>query len=136
MIKKVALLFAGLSAPAIFLTFFFDSGLAGWVFALLATAFPFVLIVLGACRDGRLGPLALPLLAVFVLIEGSVVVMLAMRGQVLTAPWVGGLPLTAAVMIYGAFLAPLPLVALAYALTFDRFELRDEDLAKLREAKR
>ena len=134
-IKKAALLFVGLSAPAILLTFLFESSFSGWVFALLGTALPLVLIVLGASRDGRLGPLLVPLLAVFVLIEGSVVAMLALRGQVLTTPWVGGLPLATAIMLYVAFLAPLPLVALAYALTFDRFALREEDLQRLRDRK-
>jgi len=43
-----------------------------------------------------------------------------------------GLPLATAVQLYGLFLAPLFLVAFAYALTFDRFGLRRDELASLR----
>jgi hypothetical protein len=34
-------------------------------------------------------------------------------------------------MIYGLWLAPLVVVAIAHALSFDRFGLRSEDLATL-----
>ena len=37
------------------------------------------------------------------------------------------------VQLYGMWLLPLALVALAYALTFDRFTLTDEDLRHFRE---
>ncbi len=61
-----------------------------------------------------------------------VIAMLVLRGSVLTAPWFGGLPLAAAVQFYGLFLLPLGLVAFAYAWTFERFSLRQEDLDELR----
>jgi hypothetical protein len=57
--------------------------------------------------------------------------MLLLRGRVLDGPWFGGLPLAAAIQLYGVWLAPLLLVALVYALTFDRFALRQEDLDRL-----
>ncbi len=58
--------------------------------------------------------------------------MLLLRGRVLEAPWAAGLPLAAAIQLYGMWLAPLALVALAYALTFESFALRGEDLERLR----
>jgi len=82
-------------------------------------------------RRGGLGPLALPLIALLVFLEGCAVGMLLLRGQVLDGPWFGGLPAAAAVQLYGLWLVPLFLVALVYALTFDRFEMRQEDLDRL-----
>ena len=102
------------------------------LFAALAMAVPVALIALGAQRRGRLGPLLWPLVALLMILEGCVFAMLWLRGSVLTAPWIGGLPLAAAVQFYGLFLAPMALVSLAYAWTFDRFGLRQEDLDDLR----
>lgn len=132
MAKHIALLFLGLSAPLILWTFVAGSAVGEVVFALLAAAFPVALIVLGAQRGGSLGPLTVPLVVLLAVLEGSVVAMLWLRGQVLEAPWIGGFPLTAAIQIYGLFLAPLGLVSLAYAWTFDRFGLRQKDLDDLR----
>ncbi len=102
------------------------------VFALLAMAFPVALIALGAQRHGSLGPLRWPLAALLLILEAGIVTLLALRGSILTAPWLGGLPLAAAVQFYGLFLLPLALVSLAYASTFERFSLRQEDLDELR----
>ena len=129
--QRIALVFLSLAAPACLVLPFLPVSWAGEAFAVLAVASPLALIALGAARDGRLGPLRLPLLALGGVLEGSLVAMLALRGAVDAAPWFGGLPLSAAVMIYGIFVLPLPLVGLAYALTFDRFTLRDRDLAAL-----
>lgn len=132
MARSFALGFLALAAPLILLCFFIGSALGEVLFALLATAFPIALIALGASREGRLGPLGWPLLALLLLLEGCVVALLALRGSVPTAPWFGGLPLATAIQVYGLFLAPLFFVSLLYALTFDRFGLRSEDLEKLR----
>lgn len=129
---RAALLFLAVASPAVLATFWVAGPVGEIVFALLATAFPVALIALGAARRGRLGPLRLPLLVLTLILEGSVVAMLAVRGRVLELPWVAGLPLAAAIQLYGMWLAPLALVALAYALTFDGFTLRREDLERLR----
>ena len=89
-------------------------------------------IALGAQQRGRLGPLFGPLVALLLVLQACVVAMLWLRGQILEAPWLGGLPLAAAVQVYGLFLTPLGLVSLAYAWTFERFGLRQEDLDDLR----
>ena len=102
------------------------------VFATLAVAFPVALAAVGASRRGRLGPLAVPLVALLVILEASVLAMLALRGRLEELPWLWGLPLPAAIELYGMWLLPLALVALAYALTFDSFTLRADDLERLR----
>ncbi len=101
------------------------------LFALLATAFPVALIALAGGRSAGLGRLRLPLIVLVLFLEGCVIAMLALRGNA-DAPWLGGLPLAATIQVYGIFLLPLPLVALTYALTFDRLGLRRQDLEELR----
>ncbi len=132
MAKRLALAFLALSSPLILLTFLFPIPGAELLFAVLAVAFPIALIVLGAEHRGRLGPLLLPLAGLAVFLELCVAGMLVLRGQVLEGPWLGSLPLATAIQFYGLFLAPLVFVSLAYALTFERFGLRQDDLDELR----
>ena len=90
----------------------------------------------GCRRNGRIGPLGIPLLALLVFLEACTIGMLVLRGHVTDGPWFGGLPLAAAIQLYGLFLTPLLLVALAYALTFDKFEMTEDDLERLAEHQR
>jgi len=106
------------------------------LFAVLVMGYPVALIVVAVGRRTSLGPLGLPLLALFLFLEACVIGMLAFRGRVLDGPWFGGLPIAAAIQLYGLFLTPLLLVALVYALTFDRFELTEDDLERLTEYQR
>lgn len=103
-----------------------------WIFGLSSAAFPVGLIVLGAARRGRVGAVAAPAVVLAVLLVGAMVALLALRGRALEGPWVWGLPLPAAILVYGVGLAPLGLVVLAYALTFDRWTLPDEELERFR----
>ncbi len=132
MARRIALGFLAVSSPLILLTFLVQVPAGEVLFALLATAFPVALIVLGAHRGGRLGPLLWPLVLLLLILEACLLAMLAFRGQILDLPWVGGLPAATAVQFYGLFLLPLALVSLSYAWTFDRFGLRQEDLDDLR----
>jgi len=132
--KRLSLLFLGVASPLIVLTFWVAAGWASVLFALLAVGFPIALIALGASRQGRVGPLAIPILSLALVLETCVIVMLILRGRVGEGPWIAGLPLAAAVQLYGMWLAPLALVALAYALTFESFTLPDADLERLRRA--
>ncbi len=136
MAKKAALLFLAIFSPVIMLTFLFSHPGAQVIFAILATAFPVALIAIGASKQGQLGPLRLPLSALLILQEGCVVAMIFLRGTVNEAPWIGGLPLAAAIQLYAAWLMPLALVALAYGLTFDSFSLKEEDLARISSLKK
>ncbi len=132
MAKRAALVFLAAASPLLLLAFLVGTAAGEVLFAVVAMAFPVALIALGAERRGRLGALLWPLAALLLILEACVLVMLALRGQVLAAPWVLGLPLAAAVQVYGLFLLPLLVVSLAYAWTFDRCGLDQEDLDELR----
>jgi hypothetical protein len=128
MIRRSALLFLTVASPVILVLFFTPWSFSEALFSILVMGYPVALIIVATTRNSRLGPLALPLLVLLVLLEGCTLGMLVFRNQVSTAPWVGGLPLTAAFQLYGLWLLPLLLVALVYAATFTRFELGEEDL--------
>jgi hypothetical protein len=131
MARRIALLFLALASPLILVLNFMPWPVAETLFAVLVMGYPVALIAMAVARQGRVGPLGLPLLGLLILLEGCAVGMLLLRGRVLDGPWFGGLPLAAAIQLYGVWLAPLLLVALVYALTFDRFALRQEDLDRL-----
>ncbi|RMH22310.1 MAG: hypothetical protein D6696_03740 [Acidobacteria bacterium] len=132
MAVRSALVFLALAPPLMLLSFVVPGAWGEVLFTLLAAAFPVALIALGAARRGRLGPLALPLALLLVILVAALAGMLALRGRVADGPWFGGLPLAAALELYGIFLLPLLLVGLAYALTFDRHFLPDGELERLR----
>lgn len=129
MAKRLSLLYLAASSPLILLSLLVAAPAADLLFAALAVAFPVALIALGAGHRGGLG---VPLFVLLVYLELCVAAMLLLRGHVLEAPWIGGLPLATAIQFYGVFLAPMAFVALFYALTFERFGLRREDLDELR----
>ena len=95
------------------------------------------LMALGAARrEGGLGPLRLPMAFTFVVIVGGFGAALAMSGNA-GAPEAGarlllGLPLRAAIVVYGVGLVPMLVLPLAYALTFDRMTLTEADLDRVR----
>lgn len=132
MARRTALAFLAFASPALLVLFSVPWRPAEEIFAVLVMAFPVALIVVAIDRDGRLAGRRLPLAVLLVFLELCTVGMLVLRGRVLDGPWLGGLPLAAAIQLYGVFLAPLLLVALAYALTFERYELRERDLDRLR----
>ena len=128
MARRIALLFLAVASPLILVLFLLPGSTAETIFALLVMGHPVALIVVAVARRGGLGLLGLPLLVLLLFLEACAVGMLLFRGQVLDGPWFGGLPAAAAIQLYGVWLVPLLLVALVYALTFDRFEMRKEDL--------
>ncbi len=96
MARRLALAFLA-AAAALILLFSALGGEAGAIgFTIVAGACPFALMALGAARRDRLGAAALPIALALVLIELSLAGMLALRGRVLDGPWIGGLPLAAA----------------------------------------
>lgn len=102
---------------------------APWLAAFGNAAFPVALIALGASRGGRLGPLRVPLLLLGLVLAGIFIALLALpRG----GPDVGPLPLGTALMLF--ILVPVPFILLtwAYAASFDRWFLRQDDLDRLR----
>jgi len=111
--------------------------LAGTLFALLGVAFPVGLIALGAVRRGRLDRrVVLALVLLLAVLEGSTIAIMALSGSgAPRAPGPVGLPEATVVQLVGLWLLPLPLVALAYAWTFDRSGVGRDDLAALRRAR-
>jgi len=128
MSRRSALVFLALASPVTLGLSLIPGPFPEWIFSILVVAFPIALIAVAIGRPGARG---LPLLALLIFLEACVIGMLVLRGRVLGATWVGGLPPAAAIQVYGLFLAPLIPVALFYALTFDRFELKQDDLDRL-----
>ena len=131
--RRIALLFLAIASPLLLALFLMPWPWAESLFAVLVMAYPVALIVVAVARKGRLGPVVWSLVGLLLFLEACAIGMLVLRGRVLDGPWFGGLPLAAAIQLYGLWLVPLLLVALAYGLTFDRFELRQEDLDRLDE---
>lgn len=129
-IQRISLVFLGSSSLLALLTFV---GIGPpELFAFVAGIFPVALIALGSSRRGRLGPMAWVLLALGVILEGTIIALLLLRGTVLTGPAWLGLPRVAAVQLLGLFVLPLLVTGFGYAWTFDQWTLREDDLARLR----
>jgi len=99
-------------------------GLATMVVALMA---------LGAVgRARRLGRLVVPLVFTFVVLVGGFALALLLPAEGAGARVVLGLPVRAAVVLYGVGLLPLLVLPIAYALTFDAVTLSAGDLERVR----
>lgn len=114
-------------------------GVATWTAWLMAIAAPFAMIamiVLGAARTGRplgglhrvLGPFALVLLIMLGAFAAALLLPAAAE------PLLLGLPRRAAIVLYGVGVLPALILPIAYALTFDKVTLTDEDIERVREA--
>lgn len=92
------------------------------------------LMVLGAVRrNGGAGRIAIPLAITFVVIVAGFGAALLLPREGSGSRVVLGLPVRAALVLYGIGLVPLIVLPLAYARTFDDMTLREEDLARVRE---
>lgn len=91
------------------------------------------LMVMGASRRGRIGSLAYPFAGVFLVLGGGFGAILAMSPHAgPEAPLWLGLPPRAAVLLYGVGGLLLLFVPAAYALTFDRLTLDEDDWERIR----
>ncbi len=134
MIRNASLVFLTVASLAILVVFLLpDWPAGGVVFVLFAACFPVALMALGAQRQGQLGPVAPVLAVLLVVLLGSAIGMLLLRGQVESGPWLWGLPLAATLQLFGLFLLPLIVVSFGYAWTFERWGVRDDELASLRQ---
>ncbi|MBX6365623.1 MAG: hypothetical protein IRZ00_17275, partial [Gemmatimonadetes bacterium] len=103
-------------------------GMAGSLVAIMA---------LGAARPGRgVGRLALPFAFTFVVLVSGFGLALALPPEGAATPLLLGLPRRAAIVMYGIGLLPLLVLPLAYVRTFDDFTLTEDDLRRVREARR
>ena len=117
---------------------FKPGGAPEWAPWMLALGIPLALggiMILGAARGSRgIGPLKLPFLFVFVVLATGFCLALALpptEGP--GSPLLLGLPVRAAILIYGIGLLPIVVLPVAYALTFHTQTLDESDIARVKE---
>jgi hypothetical protein len=116
---------------------FSRGGTPPWAPWLLAVGIPIALgaiMVLGAARGQRgIGPLKIPFAFVVATLAIGFGAALALPGSEgpLSRLWLG-LPLRAAIIIYGVGLLPIVVLPIAYALTFETQTLSAEDVERVR----
>lgn len=143
MLKRAALaaiFLSTLSVAVAYAAAFLPGGAPPWAAWLLVMGIGTVLVstmVLGAERNGRIGTLVLPFAFTFLVIVGGFGAVLALPPTNPLDPtlWLG-LPPRAAIVMYGIGLLPFFVVPVAYALTFDKMTLSEEDLERVRGAGR
>jgi hypothetical protein len=142
-IRHRALLACSAATAAIaaaYLSAFFGgaTGWGAWLMVVGVAVLVVGLMVLGAVRSGdRVGALRIPLLFTFLVIVGAfgaALVLPAVEGA--GARLLLGLPVRAAIVLYGIAVLPLIVLPLTYAVTFDRVTLREEDLERVRSLRR
>ena len=137
-IARLALTAASIAIAAGYAVAFKPGGAPLWAPWLLAFGIPVALVsvmVMGAARDrGGIRKLMLPFAFVGVLLTLGFCLALALPAtESAQSSLIFGLPLRAAIVIYGIGLIPIVVLPVAYALTFETQTLKTEDLAKVRE---
>lgn len=128
-IGAIAIAYASAFAPG---------GAPPWAPWLLALGIPGALgaiMILGAARGRKgIGALKLPFLFVFVVLASGFCLALGLPAN--EAPGTTlllGLPVRAAIVIYGIGLLPIVVLPVAYAITFDTQTLSESDIQRVRE---
>ena len=135
----IAVLFVSVVAIAIgYMAALATNGASLWAPWIAAIAIPSSLtaiMILGAIRGDRgIGPLKMPFLFVALMLIAGFVAALALPATENTASRLFlGLPLRAAIVIYGIGLLPIIVLPVAYALTFETQTLSAEDMERVRE---
>ncbi|HEX6751576.1 MAG TPA: hypothetical protein VF092_30060 [Longimicrobium sp.] len=139
MTKRLALTALALAALAIAASYasaFLPGGAPGWAPWPMAIGIPTALVavmVLGAARGGRIGRLAIPFAFSFVVLAAGFALALVLPAvESAGAPLYLGLPLRAAIVIYGIGIFPIVVLPIAYALTFHEQTLNAADLERVR----
>jgi len=138
MIKRAALLVIFLSMVVVgmgYASAFLPGGppkAAAFAFAIATAAMMTAILVLGAARrQDSLGKLWWVFAFVFVVLAGGFCMALTQTTVSTDRLWLG-LPSGAAIILYVVGLAPMAVLPVAYALTFEKTTLSDEELAELR----
>lgn len=118
---------------------FLPGGAPGWGAWVLAAGTCLALVsmmVIGAARAGRIGRrLAIAFGVVLLITGGGFATLLALPpADGADTTLFLGLPLRAAMLLYGIGLLPFLIIPLAYAWTFDEMTLSDADVARVRAA--
>jgi hypothetical protein len=133
----VALIAGILAIAAGYAGAFFPGGTAEWAPWLLALGIPTTLgaiMILGAARGQTgIGPLKYPFAFVVAALAIGFCAALALPAteSPLSKLWLG-LPLRAAIVVYGIGLLPIVVLPVAYALTFEAQTLSAEDVERVR----
>ncbi len=111
------------------------SAWAPWIAAIAIPSSLTAIMILGAVRGDRgIGRLKMPFLFVaLILIAGFVAALALPATEDPGSDLVLGLPLRAAIVIYGIGLLPIIVLPVAYALTFETQTLSAEDVERVRE---
>lgn len=105
-----------------------------WLMVLGLATMVVSLMVLGAAgRRGGVGRIAVPLAFTFAVILFGFGAALVLPAESAGARLLLGLPVRAAIVVYGIGLLPMVVLPLTYAFTFDDMTLSEEDLARVRE---
>lgn len=105
-----------------------------WFMVLGLSTMVVSLMVLGAARRrGGVGRIAVPLAFTFAVIFVGFGAALVLPAESAGARLLLGLPVRAAIVLYGIGLLPMVVLPLTYALTFNDMTLSEEDLARVRE---
>lgn len=103
-----------------------------YAFAIAMAAVMTSILVLGAARKGKpLGNLTWVFVFTFVVIAAGFSIALG-QTDVATGKLYLGLPAGSAIILYVVGLLPMAVLPIAYALTFEKTTLSDEELAELR----
>ena len=117
---------------------FMRGGTPAWAPWLLALGIPGTIgaiMILGATRGNRgIGPLKLPFLfTVGILAVGFCAALTLAPSETATSHLWFGLPIRAAIVIYGVGLLPIVVLPVAYAVTFESQTLSAEDVERVKE---
>lgn len=137
MTKRMAIwatVFATCCIALAYLSAFVDGGTRWgvWCMVLGLATMVVALMALGVSRrGGGVGALAAPLAFTFVVLVGGFAAALLLPAETAGARIYLGLPLRAALVLYGVGLLPILVLPLCYALTFDAMTLSEEDLRRV-----
>jgi len=104
----------------------------GWLLAAGITGATIATLALGAIRSGRgMGRLVIPFTLMTLMLGAGFAALFALPDPGAAEPLVLGLPIRAAILLYGIGLLPTLVLPVAYALTFAEQTLSAEDLARV-----
>lgn len=135
--SAIAALFLSILAIGVaYASAFRKSGTPAWSPWVVAVAVPVAIVaimILGAARDEGVGRLKIPFAFVALnLIVGFVAALALPATEGAASGLFLGLPLRAAIIIYGVGLLPIFVLPVAYALTFETQTLSAADLERVR----
>ena len=138
MTRKSAIVALFLSIVAIAIAYasaFRKTGTPAWSPWVVAVAVPVAIVaimILGAVRGGGIGRLKIPFAFVALNLVVGFVAALALPTEGFASRLFLGLPLRAAIVIYGVGLLPIFVLPVAYALTFETQTLNASDVERVR----